>query len=290
MNTPKPTLRKIDPDFGSSFHVNHYLESVKDRFPFWHFHPDLELVYVNNGGGKRHIGNHISYFKNSQLVLVGSNLPHMGYTERLTTNGTETTVQMKPDFLGTGFINLPETESIHRLFERAKMGLLFHPSVKKEVGPKITDLINYKGIERLLKFIEILHELSITEDYTLLNAQDFAMEVYQQDNDRVDQIFKYITKNFQNHISLEDIANEVNMTPPSFCRYLKKVTGKTFTSLVNEYRIVHASKLLTEKPTSITEICYLSGFNNFSHFNKLFKKKTGWSPSNYRNEMKKIIL
>lgn len=197
---------------------------------------------------------------------------------------------MKPDFLGTGFINLPETESIHRLFERAKMGLLFHPSVKKEVGPKITDLINYKGIERLLKFIEILHELSITEDYTLLNAQDFAMEVYQQDNDRVDQIFKYITKNFQNHISLEDIANEVNMTPPSFCRYLKKVTGKTFTSLVNEYRIVHASKLLTEKPTSITEICYQSGFNNFSHFNKLFKKKTGWSPSNYRNEMKRIIL
>jgi AraC-like DNA-binding protein len=290
INTTKPTLRKIDPDFGSSFHVNHYLESVKDRFPFWHFHPELELVYVNKGGGKRHIGNHISYFKNSQLVLVGSNLPHMGYTERLTTNGTETIVQMKPDFLGTDFINLPETKSIHLLFERAKMGLLFHPSVKKRVGPKITDLINYQGIQRLLKLIEILHELSISEDYTLLNAQDFAVEVYQQDNDRVDQIFKYITDNFQNHISLEDIANEVNMTPPSFCRYLKKVTGKTFTALVNEYRIVHASKLLTEMPTSITDICYQSGFNNFSHFNKLFKKKTGWSPSNYRNEMKRIIV
>ncbi|WP_139956096.1 AraC family transcriptional regulator [Flavicella sediminum] len=289
MNTTKPTFRKIEPDFGSSFLLKHYKDSVKDRFPFWHFHPELELVYVNHGGGKRHIGNHISYFKNSQLVLVGSNLPHMGYTDRLTTNGTETIVQMKPDFLGEAFINLPETDAIHKLFERAKMGLLFHPKIKKEVGPKITQLIRLQGISRLLKFIEILHELAITEDYTMLNAQDFAVEVYQQDNDRVDQIFKYITKNFQSHIALEDIAEEVNMTPPSFCRYLKKVTGKTFTALVNEYRIVHASKLLAEKPTSITDICYESGFNNFSHFNKLFKKKTGWSPSNYRNEMKRII-
>ena len=134
-----------------------------------------------------------------------------------------------------------------------------------------------------------MQELASTEDYSLLNVQGFAVEVYQQDNDRVDQIFKYITKHFHEHISLEAISEEVNMTPPSFCRYLKKITGKTFTNLVNEYRIVHASKLLVEKPTSITDICYESGFNNFSHFNKLFKKITGKSPSNYRNEMKRII-
>jgi len=285
----KPTLKKIEPDFGSSILIKHYKESVKDRFQFWHFHPELELVYVKNGGGKRHIGNHISYFKNSQLLLIGSNLPHMGFTDRLTINGSETIVQMKPDFLGKDFLNLPETDAIHKLFERAKSGLLFNPQVKKEVGPKITKLINLQGIERLLTFIDILNELAITENYTLLNAQDFAVEVYQQDNDRVDQIFKYISKNFKSHISLEAIASEVNMTAPSFCRYLKKTTGKTFTVLVNEYRIVHASKLLAEKPTSITDICYESGFNNFSHFNKIFKKNTGWSPSNYRNEMKRII-
>lgn len=285
----KPTLRKIEPDFGSSFIIKHYVESMKDQIQFWHFHPELELAYVNDGGGKRHIGNHISYFKNSQLVLIGSNLPHMGFTDRLTINGSETIIQMKPDFLGDSFFNLPETKAIYKLFERAKMGIIFHPEIKKEVGPKITALINYEGLERLLKFIEILQELASTEDYSLLNVQGFAVEVYQQDNDRVDQIFKYITKHFHEHISLEAISEEVNMTPPSFCRYLKKITGKTFTNLVNEYRIVHASKLLVEKPTSITDICYESGFNNFSHFNKLFKKITGKSPSNYRNEMKRII-
>jgi AraC-like DNA-binding protein len=197
---------------------------------------------------------------------------------------------MKPDFLGNDFFNLPETANIAQLFEKAKMGILFHPEIKKTVGPKIKDLNNLHGIQRLIGFIEILNELATTNDYTLLNAQDFAMEVYQQDNDRADKIFKFITKNFQNHISLDQISEEVSMTPPSFCRYLKKATGKTFTELVNEYRIVHASKLLAEKPTSISDICYESGFNNFSHFTKLFKKKTGWSPSHYRKEMKKIIF
>jgi len=289
MLTNKPTLKKIEPDFGSSFLLNHYKESVKDRFQFWHFHPELELVYVNNGGGKRHIGNHISYFNNSQLLLIGSNLPHMGFTDRLTINGSETIIQLKPDFLGTSFFNLPETDSIQRLFERAKMGIIFHPEIKKEIGPEINNLINIKGLDRLLALIKILQKLAATENYSLLNVQDFAVEIYQQDNDRVDRIFKHITDNFQNHISLDQIAEVINMTPPSFCRYLKKVTGKTFTTLVNEYRIVHASKLLAEKPTSITDICYESGFNNFSHFNKLFKKTTGKSPSSFRNEMKILI-
>ena len=289
MQANKPTLKKIEPDFGSSFLIKHYKESVKDRFQFWHFHPELELVYVNNGGGKRHIGNHISYFKNSQLVLIGSNLPHMGFTDRLTIHGSETIVQMKPDFLGNSFLEIPETQAIQKLFERAKMGIIFHPEIKKEVGPKITDLINKTGLDRLLLFIRILRRLAETEDYSLLNVQDFAFEVNQQDNDRIDRIFSYITKNFKEHISLDDISQEVNMTTPSFCRYLKKATGKTFTEVVNEYRIVHASKLLAEKPTSITDICYESGFNNFSHFNKLFKKTTGKSPSNFRNEMKRLI-
>ena len=289
MQNMKPSLKKIEPDFGSSFLLKHYNESVQDRFQFWYFHPELELVYVENGGGKRHIGNHISYFKKSQLILIGSNLPHMGFTDRLTINGTETIIQMKPDFLGESFFDLPETNNIQKLFERAKMGIVFHPEIKKEIGPQIKELYEKKGLERLVSFIKILQKLAETEDYSLLNVQGFAVEIYQQDNDRVDRIFKYITNNFKEHISLDEISENVNMTPPSFCRYLKKVTGKTFTEVVNEYRIVHASKLLAEKPTSITDICYESGFNNFSHFNKLFKKTTGKSPSNFRKEMKRLI-
>ncbi|WP_316832875.1 helix-turn-helix domain-containing protein [Pedobacter aquatilis] len=94
---------------------------------------------------------------------------------------------------------------------------------------------------------------------------------------------------FLEEISLEHVAEMASMTVPSFCRYFKKITKKTFTRFVNEYRIVHASKLLAEKPISIANICFESGFNNFSHFNKLFKEFTGKSASQYRQELKAVI-
>jgi transcriptional regulator GlxA family with amidase domain len=134
-----------------------------------------------------------------------------------------------------------------------------------------------------------LNELSLAEDYTLLNVDGFAFEAEPQDSAKIDIIFKHINSNFQRQISLEEIADKVSMTVPAFCRYFKKATGKTFTKLVNEYRIVHATKLLSESQTSITDICFECGFNNFSHFNKLFKEFTGKSASKYRSEMKRII-
>ena len=94
---------------------------------------------------------------------------------------------------------------------------------------------------------------------------------------------------FKRPIPLEEIAGMANMTVPSFCRYFKKITGKTFIQFVNEYRLVHASKLLHEEQMSILDVCFESGFNNFSHFNKQFKKFTGKSPSYYRNELKYVV-
>jgi transcriptional regulator GlxA family with amidase domain len=102
-------------------------------------------------------------------------------------------------------------------------------------------------------------------------------------------IYKHINENFKEHISLDEISEIASMTVPAFCRYFKKVTGKTFTKLVNEYRVVHATKLLSESQMSITDISYECGFNNFSHFNKLFKEITGKSASKYRGEMKKML-
>ena len=107
----KPTLEKIIPSFGSSLLVKKHVQFLKKYKAFWHFHPEIEIVYVNKGKGKRHIGNHISYFNNSQLLLIGSNLPHLGFMDRLTTNGSETLIQFKPDFLGVGFFKRSKADS-----------------------------------------------------------------------------------------------------------------------------------------------------------------------------------
>jgi len=285
----KPAFEKVIPSFGSSILVKKHTENRKMKKAFWHFHPEIELVYVNKGQGKRHIGNHLSYFNNSQLILLGSNLPHHGFTDRLTSNGSETLIQFKPDFLGDTFFQIPEMQNIVQLFERGKKGILFKPETKKVVGPKMEDLINYNGFERIVKLLEILNDLAISEDYSLLNADGYAFETKPQDSAKIDIIYKHINANFKNHISLEEMADLVSMTVPAFCRYFKKATGKTFTKLVNEYRVVHATKLLSESQMTITDICFECGFNNFSHFNKLFNEFTGKSASTYRNKMKQIV-
>ena len=122
-----------------------------------------------------------------------------------------------------------------------------------------------------------------------MNVDGYAVETEPQDSSKLDTIYKHINTNFKEHISLDQIASVSTMTVPAFCRYFKKVTGKTFTKLVNEYRIVHATKLLSESTMSITDIAYECGFNNFSHFNKLFKEITGKNASGYRKEMKGLI-
>ncbi|MNL13747.1 HTH-type transcriptional activator RhaS [compost metagenome] len=196
---------------------------------------------------------------------------------------------MKPDFLGSGFLNLQETKDITTLFNKAKGGIAFGQKTKNAVGSRIEAMSEQQPFERLLTLLKVLNELENADDYTILNAAGFSMEMQIQDNDRISMVFNYIKDHFQEEINLVAVAEMASMTVPSFCRYFKKITKKTFTQFVNEYRIVHALKLLAEKQTTIANISYESGFNNFSHFNKLFKEFTGKSASQYRKELRSVF-
>ena len=286
----KPALETISPNFGHSFTYQKFgQKKLNTQGANWHYHPEIELVYVNGGTGKRQIGSHVSYYTDGDLILIGSNLPHCGFTDMLTGNKSETVIQMKEDFLGSDFLNIPEMRKIHNLFEIANGGIAFYGHTKSSIGEKMEALESLPEFNRLLSILNILNELGASEEFKVLNAEGFSFETDIKDNDRINVIFNYVKANFKEHISLEDIADISNMTIPSFCRYFKKITHKTFTQFVNDYRLVHASKLLAEKPISITDVCYESGFNNFSHFNKQFKKFSGLSPSEYRNQLKTVL-
>ena len=284
-----PPLEKIIFPHEGSILVRQFNKYQRNTMPYWHYHPELELVYVNGGNGKRHIGSHLSYFQDGELVLIGSNLPHQGFTDRLSDYKTETVIQMRPDFLGEGFFQIPEMKGILSLFERAKKGLSFSGKSKELIGAKIEALPKEDKFNQLLKLVEILRDLSLSKEYQTLNANGFSMVASPQDNDRLNLVLNYVKENFKESVALAEIGDLVSMTVPSFCRYFKKVTAKTFTQFLNEYRLVHASKLLSEKQISITEVCFESGFKNYSHFVTQFKAFTGKSPSAYRNEVQDIL-
>jgi len=289
MITQKPAFEAIEPTFGHSFTFQKFNESKLNKSVAWHYHPEIELVYVNGGSGKRQIGSHVSYYTDGELILIGSNLPHCGLTDQLTGNSSETVIQMKLDFLGNDFFNIPEMQKIQKLFTTANGGITFSGKTKLKIGEKIEILEYQTDFQRLLSILNILNELANSKEIKLLNAEGFSIETDIKDNDRINVVFNHVKNNFKEEITLEEIANMTSMTIPSFCRYFKKITNKTFIQFVNEYRLVHASKLLAEKPMSITEVCFECGFNNFSHFNKSFKAFTGQNPSEYRNELKTVL-
>lgn len=289
-NLLRPKFEKIVPNFGSSFSYRIYNQGHQNKnHTFWHYHPELELVYVNGGSGKRQIGSHISYYRKGDLILIGSDLPHCGFTDSLSGHECETVIQIKPDFLGNSFFDIAEMKNIKALLETSRMGIVFHGDEKRRIGKEIENLNSKNSFEKLTGLLSILHHLSEAENYTILNAQGFVLEAELQDNNRINVIFNFVKEEFHRPIPLEEIAGISNMTVPSFCRYFKKITGKTFVQFVNEYRLVHATKLLHEKQMSILDVCFETGFNNFSHFNKQFKKFTGKSPSYYRNELKYVV-
>ncbi len=282
-------LERIEPEYGSSFTVRSFDGDRPNSKPTWHFHPEIEIAFIDRGSGKRHIGNHMSAFRDGNLILMGPNLPHLGFNYGITDKLKEVVVQFRHDFMGNDFFNHIELEPISQLIERSKYGLSFYGDTKRDVGQLLISLDYMNAVDRLLTLIRILDTMAHSTEVEVLNAEGYSIEIQKQDNDRFKTIYSYIRQHFQEEISLETISQEAMMTIPAFCRYFKKTTHKTFTQFVNEFRIVHASKLLSEEMMSISEIAFESGFNNFSHFNRQFKRITGKSPRQFRQELRDFV-
>ena len=285
----KPAFEKIQPSFGSSIHFKRFTDERPNGIANWHYHPEIELVYIAHGNGKRHIGNHISYYTKGDLILIGPDVPHFGFTDRLTQGNTEVVLQFKKEFLGDAFSNVSELRRINDLLNLSLHGLSFRGKTKDKVGHMLDEMVIMSHFDKLLQTIRVLHVMAESEEYEILNASKVTIEASQIDKERIMMIHAYVRENYKQSIALQDMSDLVNMTVPSFCRYFKKQTGKTFTQYVNEFKIIDACKLLSETSRTIADICYECGFNNFSHFNKQFKIVTGKSPTEYRSEFKKVI-
>lgn len=288
MKTGKPILQQVNPFMDKSIVARSFEHPDQNIYKYWHYHHELEIIYINKGSGKKYVGSNFSYFNSGDLVLIGPFLPHYSFIDPPKEGQIKYSVQMREGFPGVSMLMIPEMQPIKKLLERAVFGISFYGKTKVKVGRKIEKLIQEDSLEQLLNTLDILKDLALSDEYKVLNTGDFQVDIIPQDYERLQGIFNFVRENFKQQISLDEAADKANMTSPSFARYFKKVTGKTFTHFVNEYRLVHATKLLSETSLSITDICFESGFNNFSHFNKQFKEYADKSPSEYRKELKQV--
>ncbi|WP_207423584.1 AraC family transcriptional regulator [Desertivirga brevis] len=258
---------------------------VKKEFNFpLHFHDEYELnLILNAKGAKRIIGGHIDVIGDYELVLVGPNIPHAWFTHECTTEITEITIQWHKDLFDDRFLSRNQLSFIKKLLEMSARGVSFPPEAIQLVLPRLQQLSQRSGFDSVLDLISLLHDLSTSRNIIALSDTSFLnSQSYNYNSRRLDKAFQYMNENYQKEISLIDIAKLVNMTEESFSRFIKKRTGNTFISSLNEIRLGHASRMLIDTTHSITEICYLCGFNNISNFNRLFKKKKGCTPKEFR--------
>lgn len=261
-------------------------ERVKDDFDFpIHFHPEYELNFIYKGQGvRRIIGDHSSEITDVELVLVGPNLTHGWELNKCTCKEIyEITVHIQQDLLDDKMLSRRIFKSIRDMLNRSRHGILFSSKTTMEIMPRLMILPKLHGIKYYLEFISILHDLAKSGGQTLLSNQFSEMNDF-QNSEKIKKVYEFIHDNFHRRIGLEEISKLVNMSPVSFNRFIKKRTGKTFVSYVNDTRISYASRWLIESDKGICEISYDCGFNNIANFNRIFKKSKNCTPSEFRKE------
>ena len=253
---------------------------MKDYF-FWHYHPEIELVYVEVSKGICHVGKNISDFKESALLLIGSNVPHLNFDYNIQTECKQMVLQLREDFLQKMVFPTPEFSKIHELLERSYLGLNFHGETKNIVVERLKLMFEKSNFESLVDLLCVLEILAESTEFSEFNSEDTRVKWFLNDKIRMGNIYDYIHENYDKNPDVNTISKATKLITPAFCRYFKKQTNMTFTDFVNTYRINQA-KLLLLQNVSITEVCLNVGFESLSYFNKLFKKYIGETPSAFK--------
>lgn len=281
-------------DAGISDNRTLYIKQIRTHYldkPF-HFHPNCELVFIEEGFGKRIIGDNVSNFNSGDVVLMGPNLPHIWMNDALFYKGDTsmksiaTVIYFSP-FILDSLLDSQSNNSFKQLIEQSKRGITLKGKSRELIQQKLQLLIHQSGLTQLVNFLSILEIILRTTERKYLSGENFPMIYTERETSRINKVYQFLMQNFSHDILLNDVAAIAHMAPTAFCRYFKEQTGKTLSRFLNELRIQHACNLLLDPDKSISEICYESGYNNLTNFNKFFKEITRQTPSAYRATLNK---
>jgi len=257
-------------------------EKSEFTFPL-HNHDYIEINLILNGDGARRIvGNHIGEIGGKELVCVGPNLPHGWFNHKCINDKIkEVTIQFHNDLLNEGLLGKNQLINIRNMFENAKRGILFPAGTVELIAPRIIALYESSGFDSILELLSILNFLSLSQA-ELLSDGSFVDEFHNHASRRIRDVFEFMNENFHQHVTLADVAKVANMAEASFSRFIRHNTGKSFVENLNDFRLGHVTRMLIDTEETIGEISYKCGFNNMANFNRVFKRRKGVTPKEFR--------
>ncbi len=282
----KPILRKVDTGHNYSFSIR------EDIYPYlynhWHYHPEIELTLIRKGSGMRLVGDSTERFEDGDLVLLGCELPHMWRSDAIYFQDQPglqieaIAIHFSDHFWGPGFLDLPEMKAVKELLTKARHGIRIHGATREQISREMEAILKASQVQRITSLLNILDTIAGSKDCTLLSSVGFVNSYNTINTDNINKIYHYTFNNFQQKITLKEVAAAANVSPNSFCRYFKSRTLKTYWQFLMEVRIGYACKLLIENNLPMSQVGYTCGFNNLSNFNRQFKLLTQKTPLQYQ--------
>nr|WP_315182608.1 AraC family transcriptional regulator [uncultured Flavobacterium sp.] len=264
---------------GSSFRI--LVNPKLNDFYYWHFHPEFELTFIEAPQGTRRVGNHVGQFEGSDLVFIGSNIPHLNFDYGIRTEYKKVVLQIKEDFFKNDFVTTPELSAIYQLFENSKKVICFNGTTKELVGKRLKEIHHLPNFEQFIEVLSLFQMLATSNEKTFLHELPFDDFYNNKEQNRLKIVYAFIENNFQRNITIDEMGQLTHLSKAAFCRYFKKMTRLTFTEFLNQFRIEQAKRLLKEDK-NVTETCYECGFESLSYFNRIFKKVVGQNPIQFK--------
>ncbi len=288
-----PIIHEISPLMGKD--VLYIADRRKKEFTYpIHNHEVYELNFVERAPGVRRIvGDSNEVIGDYDLVLITSpDLEHVWEQNTCVSEDIrEITVQFDIDFSASSIFDRNPFNSMKKMMTEAQKGLCFPLDAIMKVYRELDTLSSIKdGFYAFIQFLTILYELSKSEGARALSSTSFAKIDVPSDSRRVQKVKQFIDTNYRDEIRLTQLADIAGMSSSSFSRFFKLHTGRNLSDYIIDLRLGHACRLLVDSTNSVAEISYGCGFNNLSNFNRIFKKRKGCSPSEFRDNYRKTRI
>ena len=286
-------IHEITPLMGKD--VLYIADRRKSEFTYpIHNHEVYELNFVEHASGVRRIvGDSNEVIGEFDLVLITSpDLEHVWEQNTcVSPDIREITIQFDLDLSDSGMFGRNPFNSMKQMMVEARKGLCFPLHAIMKVYNQLTTLSSIKdSFYAFVQFLTILYELSKCDGARTLATSSYAKVETESDSRRVQQVKNYIINNYRDEIRLGKLADLVGMSPSAFSRFFKLRTGRNLSDYIIDLRLGYACRKLVDSTDSISEISYACGFNNLSNFNRIFKKKKGCSPSEFRDNYRKTRI
>jgi AraC-like DNA-binding protein len=261
------------------------VDDIPHLYNHLHQHPEIQVTVIKESHGTLIAGDYVGPFHAGDVFVIGSNQAHVFRNDekffKKKSKAVAITIFFDQATLGEKFWQLQETKTFQQFFSNSSGGFRITGKKKKSLTEKLVNILTAEGIGRIIIFLEIIKELSNKKEMHPLSKPVIQRNIKCYDGARLNKVIEFTFREFQRIITLHEVAALANLTPEAFCKYFKTRTRKTYISFLNEIRINHACRLLTED-RPVADVCYDSGFTNLSNFNRIFKRIKTISPGGWR--------